>query len=322
MLLHIVKGCTSFEDIRTVNGKTYDSFKQTCNAHGFLTNDGEWNNCLEEVSFTATAREMRKLFVTMLLYCQVSDVKSLWEKNWTLLSDDILFSRRQELRLPNLELSIEETKILCLLQLQNILRGFGKTLADIQGFPAPPVDSTLHLSNSLLAEEMNYDCAALQAQFQSDFMKLNTKQKAAYDQIMESVETNGHQLFFIDGYGGTGKTFLWQVISMKLRRSELAELLRHTSLIIWYEAPMSHKDCIHSLDRTLRDVMSRNNKDNASLHFGGITIVFGGDFRQILPVIPKATRTEIINSSIKRSYLWDSMNVIALHQNMRLHREG
>ncbi|CAN1777183.1 hypothetical protein LINPERHAP1_LOCUS13946 [Linum perenne] len=281
----------------------------------------------------------------MLLYCQVSDVKSLWEKNWTLLSDDILFSRRQELRLPNLELSIEETKILCLLQLQNILRGFGKTLADIQGFPAPPVDSTLHLSNSLLAEEMNYDCAALQAQFQSDFMKLNTKQKAAYDQIMESVETNGHQLFFIDGYGGTGKTFLWQVISMKLRRtahsrfhipidvhststchidqeSELAELLRHTSLIIWYEAPMSHKDCIHSLDRTLRDVMSRNNKDNASLHFGGITIVFGGDFRQILPVIPKATRTEIINSSIKRSYLWDSMNVIALHQNMRLHREG
>ncbi|CAN1294069.1 hypothetical protein LINPERPRIM_LOCUS22310 [Linum perenne] len=217
MLLHTVKGCTSFEDIRTVNGKTYDSFKQTCNAHGFLTDDGEWNHCLEEVSFTATAREMRKLFVTKLLYCQVSDVKSLWEKNWTLLSDDILFSRRQELRLPNLELSIEETKILCLLQLQNILRGFGKTLADIQGLPAPPVDSTLHLSNSLLAEEMNYDCAALQAQFQSNFMKLNTEQKAAYNQIMESVETNGHQLFFIDGYGGTGKTFLWQVISMKLR---------------------------------------------------------------------------------------------------------
>ncbi|CAN1128780.1 hypothetical protein LINPERPRIM_LOCUS22310 [Linum perenne] len=76
MLLHTVKGCTSFEDIRTVNGKTYDSFKQTCNAHGFLTDDGEWNHCLEEVSFTATAREMRKLFVTKLLYCQVSDVKS------------------------------------------------------------------------------------------------------------------------------------------------------------------------------------------------------------------------------------------------------
>ncbi|CAN1821285.1 ATP-dependent DNA helicase PIF1 [Linum perenne] len=56
--------------------------------------------------------------------------------------------------------------------------------------------------------------------------------------------------------------------------------------------------------------------------FGGITVVFGGDFRQILPVIPKATRTEIVNSSIKRSYLWDDMNVIKLCQNMRLHREG
>ncbi|CAN1164071.1 hypothetical protein LINPERPRIM_LOCUS32980 [Linum perenne] len=100
--------------------------------------------------------------------------------------------------------------------------------------------------------------------------------------------------------------------------SELAQLIENSSLIIWDEAPMAHKHCIESLDRTLRDVMSRRDKTNADVPFGGITVVFGGDFRQTLPIIPKATRTQIINSSIKRSYLWQYMIVIRLTENMRL----
>ncbi|CAN1836178.1 hypothetical protein LINPERHAP1_LOCUS34669 [Linum perenne] len=163
------------------------------------------------------------------------------------------------------------------------------------------------------------------------------------------------------------KTFLWKVISLKLRSvkkivlcvasssiaallmtggrtthsrfhipidihststchieqdGDLAELLRNTSLIFWDEAPMTHKHCMESLDRTLRDVMSMVNKDNENLPFGGITVIFGGDFRQTFPVIPKSTRTKIVNSSIKRSYHWAGMKVIQLCQNMRLHREG
>ncbi|CAN1146984.1 ATP-dependent DNA helicase pif1 [Linum perenne] len=103
---------------------------------------------------------------------------------------------------------------------------------------------------------------------------------------------------------------------------DLSELIRNTSLIIWDEAPMTHKHCMESLDRTLRDVMSMKEKGNENLPFGGITVVFGSDFRQTLPVIPKSTRTEIVNSYIKRSYLWDGIEVIKLCQNMRLHREG
>ncbi|CAN0881488.1 ATP-dependent DNA helicase PIF1 [Linum grandiflorum] len=51
-------------------------------------------------------------------------------------------------------------------------------------------------------------------------------------------------------------------------------------------------------------------------------MVFSGDFRQVLPVIPKASRTEIVNSSIKRSYLWQHFTVMKLHQNMRLRQDG
>ncbi|XP_074323577.1 uncharacterized protein LOC141660491 [Apium graveolens] len=53
--------------------------------------------------------------------------------------------------------------------------------------------------------------------------------------------------------------------------------------------------------------------------FGGITVVFGGDFRQILPVLPKAGRAEIVNASFNKSRLWKSCRVFLLSQNMRLH---
>ncbi|CAN1140317.1 ATP-dependent DNA helicase PIF1 [Linum perenne] len=104
---------------------------------------------------------------------------------------------------------------------------------------------------------------------------------------------------------------------IELLGSKFAQLIENTSLIIWDEAPMAHKNCIKSLDRTLRDVMIMKDKSNAEVPFGGITVVFG-DFRQTLPFIPKATRTQIVNSSIKRSYLWQYMTVMRLTENMRL----
>ncbi|XP_074327945.1 uncharacterized protein LOC141665859 [Apium graveolens] len=59
-------------------------------------------------------------------------------------------------------------------------------------------------------------------------------------------------------------------------------------------------------------------KSRAKKPFGGITIVFGGDFRQILPVIPKASGAEVFCSTLNKSKLWESCEVFLLKQNMRL----
>ena len=83
----------------------------------------------------------------------------------------------------------------------------------------------------------------------------------------------------------------------------LAELLQNTALIIWDEAPMTHKCCFEALDRTLRDILSETYSGNAIVPFGGVPVVLGGDFRQILLVVPKGPRKAIIAaSSTTRSY--------------------
>ncbi len=53
MLLNYVKGATSYEHLRTVDGIKHDTFKDACIAMGLLANDNEWHRALEEVGLWA-----------------------------------------------------------------------------------------------------------------------------------------------------------------------------------------------------------------------------------------------------------------------------
>jgi hypothetical protein len=75
---------------------------------------------------------------------------------------------------------------------------------------------------------------------------------------------------------------------------------------------MQHRFTMEAVDRTCRDLL------DVDRPFGGITVVFGGDYQQILPVVPKASRQEIVNSSLQRSYLWRAIELLYLKKNMRL----
>jgi len=176
---------------------------------------------------------------------------------------------------------------------------------------------------------------------------MNTdERKTIYDRIIQVVNNNEGGMFFLYGFGGTGKTFIWRTLTSSLRAenqiliivassgiaslllpggitahsrfkilvpifedstcnihqgTQLAKLLNQTSLIIWDEAPMAHKFCFEALDQSLRDIIT--NKSNSNQIFGGKVIVFGGDFCQILSVIPRGTRSDIINATINSSYL-------------------
>ena len=46
--------------------------------------------------------------------------------------------------------------------------------------------------------------------------------------------------------------------------------------------------------------------------------MFGGDFRQILPVIPRGSRPQIVGACLRRSTIWQHVTILTLSINMRL----
>jgi hypothetical protein len=72
---------------------------------------------------------------------------------------------------------------------------------------------------------------------------------------------------------------------------------------------MSKKQTIEALDKMLQEV------NESDLPFGGKIVVFGGDFRQVLPIVLKATRQEQINGTLVISYLLPILEKIRLTKN-------
>jgi hypothetical protein len=96
------------------------------------------------------------------------------------------------------------------------------------------------------------------------------------------------------------------------RNSDMHKVLMESKIIIWDEVPMQHKYAADAVDQNLRDLLGND------VPFGGITIVFGGDFRQTLPVIPRAVHQQIVASSLCRGKLWKDIEIHYLLKNMRL----
>ena len=98
------------------------------------------------------------------------------------------------------------------------------------------------------------------------------------------------------------------------KNSDLAEVICQTDIIIHDEAPMMHCHATEALNRTLQDIM-----DNTK-PFGGITMLFCDDFHQTTSVVSRGSRERIVNASIKKSSLWNHIQVLHLKQNMHLDR--
>ncbi|XP_019177861.1 PREDICTED: uncharacterized protein LOC109173057 [Ipomoea nil] len=81
---------------------------------------------------------------------------------------------------------------------------------------------------------------------------------------------------------------------------------------------MTHKHYFEASDKIMRDLLRFALPGSAEKTFGGKTIVLGGDFKQILPVISKATRPVVVGANISSSYLWTNCKVLRLTKNLRL----
>ncbi|XP_074356463.1 uncharacterized protein LOC141696182 [Apium graveolens] len=172
LLLNIVVGVKMFEEIRTVDGIVYSTYKEACFHRGLLESGNEWHIALTDASLWASASQLHNLFVTLLVFAKTAHSR--------------------------FKIPIDADKFSC--------------------------------------------CEVKQNTF-------------------------------------------------------LAELICSTSLVIWDEAPMTHRLVFEAVDRTFRDIRSK-----------------------VLPVIQKKGREEIVAACISKSPLWQYCKVFTLRENMRIER--
>src|SRR5487761_412025 len=356
LLLTNVPGATSFQHLCTFGGTLYSTFKDACIAHGLLEDDREWQQCLEEAKHMATGCQLHHLFVTILRDCTPTNPGALWEKFCANICDD-LGHQLSTLHIQE-NPSSAEIEDYGLYLIDQLLSPSEKHLKDFQGMPEVTGDWEANFRNRLIAEQQHYDVGEQAQLAAECIAKLNPDQQTAFDKITSAITTKSGEIFFLHGAGGTGKTFLYNTLCYHLRSqnkialcvassgiaalllkggrtahscfkipipchessvcnipktSHLAELICKTDLVIWDEAPMQHRHNMEAVDRTFRDILNNSEKP-----FGGLTVVFGGDFQQILPVIIQGSRGQTVGACIQCSILWSSITVLHLHQNMWL----
>ncbi|CAJ2637132.1 unnamed protein product [Trifolium pratense] len=363
ILLNVQRGCKSYRCLKTVNGKKFDTYQEACGELNLLDDDREFIDAITEIGELGSGHQLRSFFAYLLIMNTMSNPFVVWNATWKLLADGILYEKRKQLHNQDFRLSDDDLKTLCLIEVEKLLQSNGKSLKKFKTMPYPDILKTINTNNKLILDQLNYDKQEMAKLHESMLLKLTQEQRSVYNQIMDSVSTGVGGFFFLYGYGGTGKTFLWNTLSAAIRskgsivlnaassgiaalllpggrtahstfalpfllneqstcgikwKSVRAELLRKTKLIIWDEAPMMHRFCFEAFDRTMRDIMSSVNPEANTKPFGGMTVVLGGDFRQILPVVRKGNRQDIISSTVNSSDLWSYCRVLRLTKNMRL----
>ncbi|XP_042972649.1 uncharacterized protein LOC122304415 [Carya illinoinensis] len=69
ILLNHIRGPLSFEDLRTVDGIMAPTFREAATMHGLLQRDSSLEDCLHEASLYQMPSSLRRLFATILVYC-------------------------------------------------------------------------------------------------------------------------------------------------------------------------------------------------------------------------------------------------------------
>jgi len=355
-LLAVVKGPKSYEDLRTLDGVLYPTFREACIARGLLEDDGEWRQCLLEASSMQTGAQLRNLFATLLLFCCPTKPELLWNDFRQHICDDLRYRLQCTGRQDPQAAEIFDYGLWLIEQI--LVKTLQKHLADFPDMPIPNHAWDTEVENPLIGEQLNYNRGHERALAEERVAQLNTEQRHAYGQIISSVESQAGRTFFLNRPGGTGKTFVYNTVCNTVRgngwivlcvassgiaalllrggrtahsmfkipislnqdstcpiskEGRLASLIRATRLIIWDEITMQHRYAAEAVDRTCRDILGVHDRN-----FGGITVVFGGDFQQILPVVYKGSREDVVSASLLRSVLWTDIKVLKLTQNMRV----
>ncbi|KAF8748442.1 Helitron helicase-like domain at N-terminus [Rhizoctonia solani] len=315
-LLTMVHGPTSFESLRTFEGQVFPTFKEASIAQGLLESDEEWARCLAEAAQYKTGRQLHCLFVVILTACHPMDPGQLWIQFCAQTCDDLRYKLSQE---PwNCPHALDEYVYDFGLYLVEVL--VLETGSNMQDVNMPTCqqnwDQINQEQNCLIQEQYALQDAqpeGLEDQLQQ---QLNNEQLAAFNQVLASVQNDLAVTFLLYGPAGTGKTLLYWTLCTTLHAQGKIVICVASSGLAALLLPGGKTS--HSVFKIPIEIKEENIANQPDKPFGGITVVFGGDFRQTLPVIPKGTPEQIVAACLKESPLWAGIEKMRLTCNMCL----
>ena len=338
-LLSVVKGAVSFEDLATVNGMIYASFRDACKARGMMDDDSDIIAALQEIVDTTISIEViRRQFVMLLLNGAPSNAHMLFQY----FADDLCDARdgpdAVNIALHALEAEMQERH---------------RSLQDVDyGFILPAFGDLQRANRRRRMTDVATATAEAVRLRDSIISQFTNEQHAALQRIVTSIdEDHDIKLFGLLASAGCGKTIFANGLASHLRAnnrsvlcvaaSGLAAILlsdgctahsalkipipahdtsmcnlsmadrskiKAASLIIYDECSMVHKDVADTVERTLRDVMQNDR------HFGGKAMLFMGDFKQLLPVVRFGSG---FNCTMQKCYWWRDMQMLHFTINWR-----
>ena len=138
-----------------------------------------------------------------------------------------------------------------LLDIRGMLQSMGKDIAD---FNLPSIDEAYDPTEGEAREVIEETAIEFDVNDTKMVESLNVEQRIAYDKILSAVDNGDGGIFFVDGPGGTGKTFLYRALLAKVRSDGKIAIATATSGVVasimpggrtahsWFKIPLSCED--------------------------------------------------------------------------------
>nr|XP_043611582.1 uncharacterized protein LOC122583223 [Erigeron canadensis] len=142
LLLSHVSGPTSFDDLYTANGVLHTTFRKSALSLELIETDNNLSDCLAEASlFQIPYGALRRLFATILIFCEPGDVRNLWDDHY----ESFLEDHRQLCH------NDERVKNMVLTDIKVFLQSMGENLED---FDLPRLTLDVNLKSGAAYDEI------------------------------------------------------------------------------------------------------------------------------------------------------------------------
>lgn len=355
-LLLEVPNPQGFKCLRTYAGIEYNTFRAAATARGLFEDDQELKKTMDEARMGRSPSRIREIFSLILAFGEPNDTLSLWNAYKECMGEDFM-RKIINVKGEDFIVNTEVVDFMVILEIKKHVSQIPSVDFNQLGLPDYKIDYANIYENIINIQEYTDDQIDLDL-LHSKIQNLNCEQLLAYNKIMDSIESKKNKLYFLDAPGGTGKTFLLNVILEKcesektiflsvassgiastllrggrtahsqfripincetmeeyetsiLKTSILGKKIIDSDLLVFDEITMTHFKVLESVEKTIRELKDNND------HFGGLTVLLSGDFRQILPVVVRGTRAATLMACVQRSYLWSNFEKLRLTKNMR-----